>query len=74
MNKYDYVCIQIKDICYYDDDFEYEPIIVKKGEDFEEKYAELEKLCKNYESFDEVDEFIDTNFERIIYEERYLRV
>lgn len=70
----EYVRIQLKDICYYDYDFEYEPFIVEKDENFEEKYNELVKVCKNYESFDEVEDFINKNFEKIGFETRYIEV
>lgn len=69
-----YVIIQLEDICYYGDDFKYEPFIVKKGKNFEEKYNELVKVCKNYESFDEVEDFINKNFEKIGFETRYIKV
>lgn len=69
-----YIIIQLKDICYYGDDFEYEPFIVKKDKDFEEKYNKLVKVGKNYESFDEVEDFINTNFEKIDFETRYIEV
>lgn len=70
----DYVIIQIKDISYYDDDFEYEPFIVKRDEDFEEKYNKFVKIAKNYECFDEVESFINDNFEKIDFEKRYIEV
>ena len=70
----DYIRIQLKDICYYDDDFEYEPFIVKKDKDFEEKYKKLVEICKNYEMFDEVQDFINENFETIGFETRYVEV
>lgn len=69
-----YIRIQLKDICHYGDGFEYEPFIVKKDKDFEEKYNKLVKVCKNYESFDEVEDFINTNFEKIDFETRYIKV
>ena len=69
-----YVRIQLKDMCYYGDDFEYEPFIVEKDKDFEEKYNKLVKVCENYESFDEVVDFINTNFEKIGFETRYIEV
>lgn len=70
----EYIRIQLKDCCYYDDDFEYEPFIVEKDENFEEKYNELVKVCENYESFDEVEDFINKNFEKIGFETRYIEV
>ena len=69
-----YVIIQLKDICYYCDDFKYDPFIVEKNDDFEEKYNKLVKVCKNYESFDEVEDFINANFEKIDFETRYIEV
>ena len=69
-----YVRIQLKDICYYGDDFEYEPFIVKKDEDFEKKYNKLVKVCKNYECFDEFEDFINEKFETIGFETRYIEV
>lgn len=72
MNKY--VKIQLKDICYYDDDFEYEPFIVAKDENFEEKYNKLVEVCKNYEDFQEVEDFINENFQKINFETRYIEV
>lgn len=72
----DYIRIQLKDMCYYDDDFEYEPFIVKKDKDFEKKFKKLERLCKHYDSFDEVENFIDNNFEKLEldFEERIIYV
>ena len=70
----DYVIIQLKDMCYYDDDFEYEPFIIKRDKDFETKFKKLKKICKNYESFDEIEEFIEENFERIGFEKRIIGV
>lgn len=70
----EYVIIQLKDICYYDDDFEYEPFIVEKDENFEEKYKELIKLCKNYNDFQEVEDFIYDNFKIINFEKRIIEV
>ncbi len=68
------VMIKIKDICYYDDDFQYEPFIVEKDDEFEEKYNKLVEICKNYESFEEVEDFISENFEKISFETRYIGV
>lgn len=70
----EYVIIQLKDICYYDDDFEYKPFIVEKDENFEEKYKELVKLCKNYNDFQEVEDFIYDNFKIINFEKRIIEV
>lgn len=68
------VYIKIKDICYYDDDFEYYPILVEKCDDFEEKMKKLEEICKNYEDFQQVEDFISDNFYKIIYEIREIYV
>lgn len=70
----EYIRIQLKDMCCYDDDFEYEPFIVEKDENFEEKYNNLVKICKCYKSFDEVETFINENFEKIGFETRYIEV
>lgn len=71
----EYVIIQLKDICYYDDDdFKYEPFIVEKDENFEEKYKELIKVCKNYNDFQEVEDFIYNNFKIINFEKRIIEV
>ena len=70
----EYVRIQLKDICYYDDDFEYEPFIVEKDENFEEKYNKLIKVCKNYNDFQEVEDFIYDNFKIINFEKRIIEV
>lgn len=70
----EYVVIQLKDMCYYDDDFEYDPIIVVKDADFEKKFKRLKKVCGNYESFDEVEEFIADNFETLKYEQRIIQI
>ena len=64
------VLIQLKDMCYYDDDFEYEPFLVEKDKDFEEKYNELVKICNTYEQFDEVEDFIQENFIKLDFEQR----
>ena len=70
----EYVRIQLTDICYYDDDFEYEPFIVEKDENFEEKYNKLIKVCKNYNDFQEVEDFIYDNFKIINFEKRIIEV
>ena len=69
-----YVIIQLKDICNYGDDFEYEPFIVIKDKNFEEKYNKLVEICKNYEDFQEVEDFINKSFEKIGFEKRYVEV
>lgn len=68
------VLIQLKDICYYDDDFEYEPFLVEKNEDFEEKYKELVEVCNTYEQFDEVEDFIQENFIKLDFEKRTITI
>lgn len=69
-----YIIIKLQDTCYYGDDFEYQPFIVKKDKDFEEKYNKLVEVCGNYENFDEVEDFINKNFEKIGFEMRYIEV
>lgn len=69
-----FVLIELKDICYYDDDFEYEPFIVKKDKDFEKKYKELESLCENYDDFQDVEDFICDNFEKIEFDKRVIEI
>lgn len=68
------VLIQLKDICYYGDDFEYEPFLVVKDENFSKKYQKLKRICQSYESFDEVEDFITENFEKIEFEKRIIEV
>ena len=68
------VMIQLKDICYYEDSYEFEPIFVIKGEDFEEKYNKLVEVCKNYEDYQEVEDFIYDNFKKIDVERREIEV
>jgi hypothetical protein len=68
------VMIQLKDICYYEDSYEFEPIFVIKEENFEEKYSKLVEVCKNYEDYQEVEDFIYDNFKRIDVERREIEV
>lgn len=68
------VYIKIKDMCYYDDDFEYDAILVEKCDDFEEKMKQLEELCKNYDDFQQVEDFISDNFYKVNYEIRKIFV
>lgn len=70
----EYILIQLKDICYYDDDFEYEPFLLERDKDFEKKYEEFVKICKNYEEFDEVEDFIHENFNKIEFEKRIIEI
>lgn len=65
----DIVKIRLKDICYYEDNFEYNSIYVIKNEKFEENINKLKEICENYDSFQEIDDFIDDNFEKIDIEE-----
>lgn len=68
--------IQLKDSCYYDDDFEYEPILVDESKDarFEEKYEQLRHICESYESFQEVEDFIHDNFTVISFNKRVINI
>lgn len=68
------VLIQLKDMCYYDDDFEYEPFLVEMDGDFEKKYQGLVNICQTYESFDDVEDYIAENFTQIKYEKRIIEV
>jgi hypothetical protein len=68
------VMIQLKDICYYEDSYEFEPIFVIKEENFEEKYSKLVEVCKNYEDYQEVEDFIYDNFKKIDVERREIEV
>ena len=70
----EYVIIQLKDLCYYGDDFKYAPFIVKRDDNFEEKFVELQKICKNYEDFGEVEDFIADNFTKVEFETREILV
>ena len=68
------VLIQLKDLCYYDDNFEYKPFLVEKDKDFESKYKKLVKICNTYEQFDEVEEFIQENFIKLNFEKRTINI
>ena len=68
------VMIQLKDICYYEDSYEFKPIFVIKEENFEEKYNKLVEVCKNYEDYQEVEDFIYDNFKKIDVERRKIEV
>lgn len=68
------VMIQLKDVCYYEDSYEFEPIFVIKEENFEEKYSKLVEVCKNYEDYQEVEDFIYDNFKKIDVERREIEV
>lgn len=66
-----YALIKIHDID--DIDFDY-TIIVEKTDDFEEKYAELERLCESYDNFQEIEDFIYDNFNKLGYDEREITI
>lgn len=66
--------IQLKDTCYYDDDFEYKPFYVIKDKHFEKQYDKLLDLCNDYENFQDIEDFIEENFTKIEIEERFIEV
>lgn len=66
--------IQIKDICYYDNDFEYEPFLVEQDENFDEKYRRLVHICQNYDDFQEVEDFIEDNFTKVKFEKLIIEI
>ena len=66
--------IEIKDICYYEDMLEIDRFYVIKDDDFENKYKKLEHICKNYEDFEEIEEFVNNNFITIDIEYRVIEV
>lgn len=66
--------IELKDICYYGDMVEFDRFYIIKEEDFEEKYKKLEHICKNYEDFEEIGEFVNNNFKTIDIEYRVIEV
>ena len=75
------VMIQLKDICYYEDSYEFsisndskDTIGIIKEENFEEKYNKLVEVCKNYEDYQEVEDFIYDNFKKIDVERRKIEV
>lgn len=68
------VLIQLKDLEYFDDDFEYDPFLVEEDKDFEKKYKKLVHLCQTYDDFNEIEEFIDDNFKRINFETRIINI
>ena len=69
-----YVVIQLKDLCYYEDDFEYDPFIVEKDDKFEENYKRLVELCQGYDDFEEVEQFVRDNFTKLDYEKRIINL
>lgn len=73
-NMKELVLIQLKDSCYYDDDFEYEPFLVEKDEDFQEKYQGLVNICQSYDSFEEVEDYIAETFTKVDYEQLTIEV
>ncbi len=70
------VLIQLKDICYYDDDFEYDPILVDESQDadFAAKYEQLVSICGSYETFQDVTDFIHDNFAVIPFDKRVIEI
>lgn len=70
------ILIQLKDMCYYEDDFEYTPYLIdnKNAEGFDEKYEQLEKICHTYQDFSEVEDFINNNFKVIPFEKRIIEI
>lgn len=72
--NYEIIKIQLKDICSYNDDFEYSAIYVAKDENFENKYEELVKICRNYDDFQEVEDFICENFKQVEVEEIIIEI
>ena len=70
------ILIQLKDMCYYEDDFEYTPYLIddKNTEEFNKKYEQLEKICHTYQDFNEVEDFINNNFEVIPFEKRVIEI
>ena len=74
MKNKKYILLQIKDICYYDEDFEFDPIIIEADEDFEEKYIQLVEIAKNYEDFEEINDFIEKNFKKIDYTKQIIYI
>lgn len=61
------ILIKLEDLEYYDDKYNYPSFIVEYEENIEKKIRELEKVCKNYDDFNEVEDFIKNNFKNIEY-------
>lgn len=61
------ILIKLEDSEYYDDKYNFPSFIVEYEENIEEKLKELEKVCKNYDDFNEVEDFIKNNFKNIEY-------
>lgn len=38
------------------------------------KYKKLLKICKNYDDFQEIEDFIEENFEKIDFEKRTIEI
>ena len=70
------ILIQLKDMCYYEDDFEYTPYLIdnENAEEFNKKYEQLEKICHTYQDFNEVEDFINNNFKVIPFEKRVIEI
>lgn len=70
------ILVQLKDMCYYEDDFEYTPYLIddKNTEEFNKKYEQLEKICHTYQDFNEVEDFINNNFKVIPFEKRVIEI
>lgn len=60
------VMLKLIDEC---DDSTY-PVLVKKDKNFEKKYEKLLKLCRSYENFQEIEDFLCDNFDIVNIEER----
>ena len=61
------VMLQLMDEC---GDNEVYPVLVKKDKNFEKKYEKLLKLCRSYENFQEIEDFLYENFDVVNVEER----
>lgn len=70
------ILVQLKDMCYYEDDFEYTPYLIddKNTEEFNKKYEQLEKICHTYQDFNEIEDFINNNFKVIPFEKRIIKI
>ena len=65
----DFILITIKD----EDGLLYD-MCVKKDENFEEKYSGVVDICNSFENFQEVEDYIVDNFERVYIEKREIEV
>ena len=73
----EYVIIKIKDNNNYLDNNEDTLMcqyLLKKDKDFNEKYEKLLKICKEFSNFQEVEDFIYDNFEKVNIDEREIWV